>query len=70
MEITVLSEWEKVIPKPKSKFFRIKCPDCGNEQFVFSHATTSVLCNVCRAILAEPSGGKIKVKGEITDILE
>ena len=65
-----LSEWEKVIPKPKSSFLRIKCPDCGNEQFVFSHSTTFVKCNVCGAILAEPSGGKIKVKGEITDILE
>jgi small subunit ribosomal protein S27e len=65
-----LSEWEKVIPKPKSSFYRIKCPDCGNEQFVFSHATTFVYCNVCSAILAEPSGGKAKLKGEITAILE
>jgi small subunit ribosomal protein S27e len=65
-----LSDWDKVIPKPRSKFYRIKCPDCGNEQFVFSHATTAVHCNVCRAILAEPSGGKTKVKGEITAVLE
>jgi len=65
-----MSEWDKVIPKPRSKFLRIKCPDCGNEQFVFSHATTSVHCNVCGAILAEPSGGKTKVKGEITAVLE
>jgi len=66
----ILSEWDKVIPKPKSSFYRIKCPDCGNEQFVFSHATTSVCCNVCSAVLAEPSGGKVTVKGEITAELE
>ena len=66
----MLSEWDKVIPKPKSSFYRIKCPDCGNEQFVFSHATTSVNCNVCAAVLAEPSGGKATVKGEITAIME
>jgi len=65
-----LSEWDEVIPKPKSRFYRIKCPDCGNEQFVFSHATTFVNCNVCGAILAEPSGGKTKLKGEITAVLE
>lgn len=65
-----MSEWEKVIPKPRSKFLRVKCPDCGNEQPVFSHATTSVHCNVCGAILAEPSGGKVTVKGEITAVLD
>jgi small subunit ribosomal protein S27e len=65
-----LSEWDKVIPKPNSRFLRIKCPDCGNEQFVFSHATTSVNCNVCGAILAEPTGGRAAVNGEVTAILE
>ena len=65
-----MSEWDKVIPKPKSSFYRIKCPDCGNEQFVFSHATTVVHCNVCGATLAEPSGGKTSVKGDVTVVLE
>ena len=65
-----MSEWEKVIPKPRSKFLRVKCPDCGNEQIVFSNATNPVHCNVCGATLAEPSGGKVAVKGEITAILD
>ena len=65
-----MSEWEKVIPKPRSKFLRVKCSDCGNEQLVFSNATTVVHCNFCGAILAEPSGGKATVKGEITAILD
>ena len=49
-----MSEWEELIPRPKSVFLRVKCPDCGNEQIVFSHATTIVHCNVCGATLAEP----------------
>ena len=65
-----MSEWETIIPKHKSKFLRVKCPDCGNEQFVFSHATTLVHCNICGATLTEPSGGKAKVKGEITGLFD
>ena len=65
-----MSEWEKLIPKPKSKFLRVKCPDCGNEQVIFDHTTTIVHCNICGATLAQPSGGKASIKGEIVDILE
>ncbi|MBC7129613.1 30S ribosomal protein S27e [Candidatus Bathyarchaeota archaeon] len=65
-----MSEWEKLIPKPKSRFLRVKCLKCGNEQIIFSHATNRVICNVCSAELAEPSGGKAIIKGEIIAILE
>jgi len=65
-----MSEWEKIIPKPKSSFVRVKCPDCGNEQVVFSQATATVHCNICGALLAEPSGGKAKIKGEAVEVLE
>jgi len=65
-----MSEWEELIPRPRSVFLRVKCPDCGNEQIVFSHATTIVHCNVCGATLAEPSTGKAKVKGEVVAILK
>ena len=65
-----MSEWERILPKPSSKFLRVKCPDCGNEQTLFSHATNSVYCNVCGAILAKPTGGKVEVKGEIIAVLD
>jgi len=65
-----MSEWEKLVPKPRSKFLRVKCPECGNEQIIFSHASTRVLCNVCGALLAEPRGGKASVKGEIIAVLD
>lgn len=65
-----MSKWMNLIPRPRSKFVRVKCPDCGNEQAIFDHATTVVRCNVCDGTLAEPSGGKAKLRGEIVDLLE
>jgi small subunit ribosomal protein S27e len=57
--------WEKIIPIPRSRFVQVKCPECGNEQTTFSHASIVVRCNICGAVLAEPSGGKAEVKGEV-----
>ncbi|MCX8152899.1 MAG: 30S ribosomal protein S27e [Candidatus Bathyarchaeota archaeon] len=65
-----MTEWDKLIPKPKSHFLRVKCLKCGNEQLVFSHATNKVFCNVCGEVLAEPMGGKAKIKGETQTIYE
>jgi len=65
-----MSEWEKLIPRPKSRFLRVKCPDCGNEQIIFNHSTSVVKCNVCGATLAEPSGGKVSIKGEVVASLD
>jgi small subunit ribosomal protein S27e len=65
-----MSKWKNIIPRPKSKFVQIKCPSCGNEQIIFLNAATNVECNVCNTILAEPRGGKAKIKGEVVNILE
>ncbi|MEM2110593.1 MAG: 30S ribosomal protein S27e [Candidatus Bathyarchaeia archaeon] len=65
-----MSEWDKIIPKPKSVFLQVKCSDCGNEQVVFSHASTTVHCNICGAVLAEKTGGKADIKGEVINVLE
>ncbi|MCW4026468.1 MAG: 30S ribosomal protein S27e [Candidatus Bathyarchaeota archaeon] len=65
-----MSEWEQVIPKPRSTFLRVRCPDCGNEQMVFSHVATIVHCNICGAVLAEPTGGKADIKGEVVAVME
>jgi small subunit ribosomal protein S27e len=66
----IMSEWNKLIPKPSSSFLRVKCLKCGNEQLVFSNATNKVTCNVCSETLAEPSGGKAKINGEVLSVLE
>jgi len=56
---------KELVPKPKSEFVKIKCPDCSNEQLIFNKATTSVTCAVCGATLAKPTGGKAKIRGEV-----
>ncbi len=68
--VEIMSEWEELIPRPKSSFVRVKCLKCGNEQVVFSHASNKVNCNVCGIELAEPSGGKAKIKGEVVAVFE
>lgn len=65
-----MSEWEKLLPRPESKFIRVKCSDCGNEQVIFDHATNTVKCNVCGAVLAEPTGGRADVRGDVVASLE
>jgi small subunit ribosomal protein S27e len=65
-----MTEWNKLIPKPRSTFLRVRCLKCGNEQLLYSNAVNIVKCNVCGETLAQPTGGKAKIKGEITAILE
>ena len=59
-----------MIPKPTSRFLRVKCEDCGNEQIVFDRAASTVLCQVCGATVAKPTGGKAAVRGEILGVFE
>jgi len=54
----------------KSKFLKVKCNDCQNEQVIFSNATSRVDCTVCGRTLAEPSGGKAAIKTQILEVLE
>lgn len=54
----------------KSKFLKIRCTGCGNEQPVFSHASTVVRCKVCEKTLAIPTGGKAQLKGIVIEAVE
>ncbi len=65
-----MSEWNKLIPKPRSLFLRVKCPKCGNEQLVFSNTVNKINCNVCGELIAEPTGGRAKINGEVLTVLE
>ncbi|MHC1630817.1 MAG: 30S ribosomal protein S27e [Methanotrichaceae archaeon] len=53
-----------------SKFLRVKCNDCENEQVIFDNAATVVKCLVCGRTLAEPKGGKAQIKTQILEVLE
>ena len=56
--------------EPTSKFVKIRCPKCKNEQIMFGKAPSKVICLVCNKILAEPTGGKSKIKARILEVLE
>ncbi len=60
----------ELITQPRSKFLRVKCNDCGNEQVIFGCASTVVKCLVCGRTLAEPTGGKAKILTKIVSVLE
>jgi small subunit ribosomal protein S27e len=51
-------------------FLRIKCPDCENEQIVFSCASTTVECEVCSRTLVEPTGGRAIIKSDVLEKLD
>jgi small subunit ribosomal protein S27e len=53
-----------------SGFIKVQCPDCSNEQVMFWRSNTIVNCQVCGGTLAEPTGGKADLKGELVGVLE
>ncbi len=53
-----------------SKFVKIRCPKCKNEQIMFGKASSIVNCLVCSKVLAEPTGGKSRVKARVLEVLE
>ncbi len=56
--------------EPKSRFLRVKCNDCQNEQVIFGCASKPVSCLVCGRTLSEPTGGKAFIKTQIIEVLE
>uniref|UniRef100_A0A7J3ZJT3 Small ribosomal subunit protein eS27 n=1 Tax=Fervidicoccus fontis TaxID=683846 RepID=A0A7J3ZJT3_9CREN len=57
------------IPEPRSRFMLVRCPSCGNEQVVFSHATFPARCIVCGHQLLTSRGGKARVNAQLVKIL-
>ena len=53
-----------------SKFVKVRCPKCKNEQTIFGKAATKINCLVCGRNLAEATGGKSRVKARILEVLE
>ena len=53
-----------------SAFVKVRCPDCSNEQVLFWRTNTVVNCQVCGGTLAEPTGGKANLKGELVGVVE
>jgi len=58
------------IKEPSSKFIKVRCAHCKNEQIIFGKASTEVKCLVCDKILSKPSSGKAKIKARVLEVLE
>lgn len=59
-----------MIKGPKSKFIKVRCSKCKNEQIIFGNASSQVKCLVCGKELAFPTGGKSKIGARILEVLE
>ncbi|HIG97460.1 MAG TPA: 30S ribosomal protein S27e [Candidatus Aenigmarchaeota archaeon] len=55
---------------PKSKFLKVKCKKCRNEQIIFNKTATVVKCLVCESVLAEPTGGLAEIKTKIEEVMD
>jgi len=53
----------------KSKFVKVRCEKCKNEQIIFNKASTSVKCLVCGEVLAEPRASLAKLKAGTLEVL-
>ena len=60
---------DKEVMSMASPFYKVKCKDCNNLQIIFSKASTPVRCHICGTLLAEPTGGKAKIRAEIVEEL-
>lgn len=53
---------KEIVQQPKSRFIKVKCLECENEQVIFGHATTEIKCLKCGKVLAKPVGGRVRLE--------
>ncbi len=53
-----------------SKFIKVRCPKCKNEQIVFGKSSSTVTCLICAKTLVEPTGGKGHIKARVIEVLQ
>lgn len=59
-----------LIPEPNSKFLKVSCKECEEENIVYSHASTLIMCKSCGNIIAKPTGSKAQIIGKISETLK
>ena len=52
-----------------SSFIKLRCAKCKNEQIIFGNTSTKVDCLVCGETLAQPTGGKAVIRGQVLEVL-
>jgi small subunit ribosomal protein S27e len=59
---------KNLIKMPTSKFYRVMCKKCKQDQVVYNKASTVVRCLNCGEELANPTGGEAYIKGKILEV--
>ena len=54
----------------RSKFIKVRCSKCKNEQTIFGNASIEVKCLVCNKELSYPTGGKSRISARVLEVLE
>lgn len=61
---------KQYIKEPASRFIKVRCAKCKNEQIIFGKSSTLIKCLVCDKVLSEPTSGKAKIKARVLEVLE
>lgn len=59
-----------MIPKPRSSFLSVQCPQCNEKSVVFSHTTSDVACKSCGEPLAQKTGSRASILGKVISVLD
>jgi len=59
-----------LLPTPSSKFLKINCKECEEENIVYSHASTPVTCKSCGNVISKPTGSRAKIFGKVSGSVE
>jgi len=52
-----------------SKFLKVVCPRCKKIQIIFGKSSTRIKCEKCNKLLVKNTGGKVKVKAMVKEVL-
>ena len=58
-----------LVTMPKSRFLRVLCKKCKNDQTIYNKTVRVVKCLKCGEELAVPTGGEAIIKGKILEVL-
>ncbi|MEM0139004.1 MAG: 30S ribosomal protein S27e [Ferroplasma sp.] len=64
-----MKEEFKKLKNVGNNFLKIKCKSCGNEQIIYSKISSTVVCNICGATMAKPTGATLATSGELVEKL-
>jgi len=68
--VHILRKTNIMIPKPQSNFLSVKCGKCGEKRIVFSYSTADIYCKSCGQLIAEKTGSKANILGEVLNTLD